>query len=62
MEQNCCHNLPLEAFAKLCHRSLSTFKREFHQHYGVAPGRWLLEQRLECSERLLKTTNMSVTR
>jgi AraC-like DNA-binding protein len=61
MEQNCCHNLSLEAFAKLCHRSLSTFKREFRQHYGVAPGRWLLEQRLECSARLLKTTNMSVT-
>ena len=61
MEENCCHNLPLEAFAKLCHRSLSTFKREFHQHYGVPPGRWLLERRLECSARLLKTTNMSVT-
>jgi AraC family transcriptional regulator, exoenzyme S synthesis regulatory protein ExsA len=61
MEQNCCHNLPLAAFARLCHRSLSTFKRDFHRHYGMAPGRWLLDRRLECSERLLKTTNMSVT-
>lgn len=61
MEENCCHNLSLEAFAKLCHRSLSTFKREFWQQYAVAPGRWLLERRLECAERLLTTTNMSVT-
>ena len=61
MEANCRHNLPLEAFAKLCHCSLSTFKREFRRHYGVAPGRWLIEQRLQCSAHLLTTTGMSVT-
>ena len=61
MEANCCHNLPLEAFAKLCGRSLSTFKREFRRHYGVSPGKWLIERRLECSVRLLITTSMSVT-
>lgn len=61
MEANCFHNLPLEAFAKLCGRSLSTFKRDFRQHYGVAPGRWLLERRLEQAAHLLSTTSMSVT-
>jgi AraC-like DNA-binding protein len=61
MEANCCHNLSLEAFAKLCHRSLSTFKRDFSRQYGVAPGRWLLERRLECSARLLAATTMSIT-
>jgi AraC family transcriptional regulator, exoenzyme S synthesis regulatory protein ExsA len=61
MEANCCHNLSLEAFAKLCGRSLSTFKREFSRHYGLSPGRWLLERRLECSARLLTTTSMTVT-
>jgi AraC family transcriptional regulator, exoenzyme S synthesis regulatory protein ExsA len=61
MEANCCHNLSLEAFAKLCGRSLSTFKREFRRHYGISPGKWLLERRLECSVRLLITTSMSVT-
>jgi AraC family transcriptional regulator, exoenzyme S synthesis regulatory protein ExsA len=61
MEANCCHNLSLEAFAKLCNCSRSTFQREFRRHYGVAPGRWLLEQRLQCSARLLTTTGMSVT-
>jgi AraC-like DNA-binding protein len=61
MEANCCHNLSLEAFAKLCHRSLSSFKREFHQHYGTSPGKWLLERRLECSAHLLRSTGLSVT-
>jgi AraC family transcriptional regulator, exoenzyme S synthesis regulatory protein ExsA len=61
MEGNGCHNLSLEAFAKLCGRSLSTFKREFSRHYGVPPGRWLLERRLECSARLLSTTSMTIT-
>jgi AraC-like DNA-binding protein len=61
MAANCCHNLALEEFAKLCNCSLSTFKREFRRHYGMAPGKWLLEQRLQCSARLLTTTSMSVT-
>jgi AraC family transcriptional regulator, exoenzyme S synthesis regulatory protein ExsA len=61
MEANCCHNLSLEEFAKLCNRSLSTFKRDFRKHYGTSPGRWLLDQRLECSARLLTSTSMNVT-
>jgi AraC-like DNA-binding protein len=61
MEMNFRHNLPLEAFAQMCHRSLSTFKREFRKHYGVSPGRWLLDRRLEHSASLLQTTEMSVT-
>lgn len=61
MEANFRHNLPLEVFAQLSHRSLSTFKREFRQHYGTTPGRWLLERRLECAEQLLRITGMSVT-
>ena len=61
MEMNFRHNLPLEAFAQMCHRSLSSFKREFRKHYGVSPGRWLLDRRLEHSASLLLTTEMSVT-
>jgi AraC family transcriptional regulator, exoenzyme S synthesis regulatory protein ExsA len=61
MEMNFCHNLPLEAFAQMCHRSLSSFKREFRKHYGTSPGRWLLGRRLECSAALLRATQMSVT-
>jgi AraC family transcriptional regulator, exoenzyme S synthesis regulatory protein ExsA len=61
MEMNFRHNLPLESFAQMCHRSLSSFKREFRKHYGVSPGRWLLDRRLEHSASLLRTTEMSVT-
>jgi len=61
MEMNFRHNLSLEEFAQMCHRSLSSFKREFRKHYGVSPGRWLLDRRLELSASLLRTTEMSVT-
>lgn len=61
MEANCCQNLSLDDFARLCHRSLSRFKRDFREHYGIAPGKWLLERRLECSARLLTTTDLNVT-
>jgi AraC-like DNA-binding protein len=61
MEANYQHNLPLEAFARMCHRSLSSFKRDFRQQYGTSPGRWLLEQRLARASSLLRTTSLSVT-
>jgi AraC family transcriptional regulator, exoenzyme S synthesis regulatory protein ExsA len=61
MEQNYCHNLPLEAFARMCHRSVSSFKRDFCQIYGTSPGRWLLERRLERAAHLLRSTAMSIT-
>jgi AraC-like DNA-binding protein len=61
MEMNFCHNLSLENFAQMCHRSLSTFKRDFRKHYGTSPGKWLLERRLERSAFLLQYTGMNVT-
>jgi len=61
MEANFCHNLRLEAFAKMCHRSLSSFKREFRQCYGIAPEKWLIGRRLECAAQMLLTTSISVT-
>lgn len=53
MESNCLYSLQLHEYARLCHRSLSSFKRDFHAAYGIAPGRWLLEKRLEAAARLL---------
>jgi AraC-like DNA-binding protein len=61
MEANFLHNLPLEVFARLCHRSLSSFKRDFQRCYGMPPGRWLVERRLERAAVLLKTTSKNVT-
>src|SRR5690606_5605559 len=46
-------NLTLGDLAFLCGMSLSTFKRAFRAHYGVAPGRWLQERRLKHAGHLL---------
>jgi AraC-like DNA-binding protein len=61
MELNFCHNLSIDTFAQMCHRSLSSFKRDFRKHYGTSPGKWLIERRLEHSASLLQTTGMSIT-
>jgi AraC-like DNA-binding protein len=45
----------------MCHRSLSSFKREFRKVYGTTPGKWLMERRLIHSASLLQTTDLSVT-
>jgi AraC family transcriptional regulator, exoenzyme S synthesis regulatory protein ExsA len=61
MESNFHHNLPLPAFAKMCHRSLSSFKRDFAKLFGVPPGKWLLSKRLERAASLLHNTDLRVT-
>jgi AraC-like DNA-binding protein len=60
MEANFFSNLSLDEFARLCTRSLSSFKKEFHALYNTTPGKWLLEKRLEYSRFLLETTGQSV--
>lgn len=47
MEQNYMFNLPLEKFAYLTGRSLTTFKKDFKNVFGTTPGRWLTQKRLE---------------
>ncbi len=61
MELNFCQNLPVEAFAQMCHQSASSFKREFRKCYDTSPGKWLLERRLQHSAILLQTTPSSIT-
>ncbi|MCB0519054.1 MAG: helix-turn-helix transcriptional regulator [Lewinellaceae bacterium] len=61
METNYCYNLSLEEFAKLTHRSLSTFKRDFQNYYNMPPGRWLLGKRLERSAQFLLGESANVT-
>jgi AraC-like DNA-binding protein len=61
MEANFCYNLTLEEFAKLSHRSLSTFKRDFRRHYSQSPGKWLLQKRLEYSAVLLTNPARNVS-
>src|SRR5262249_58738149 len=38
MEANYRYNLSLDEYAKLCHRSLSSFKRQFRVQFRASPG------------------------
>jgi len=61
MELNFRYNLSLEQYAKLCHRSLSSFKREFQTRFQESPGKWLLQKRLDYSAGLLRNSKRNVT-
>jgi len=61
METNFRYNLSLEEYAKLCHRSLSSFKREFQTHFNEPPGKWLRQKRVEHASALLRASKMNVT-
>ncbi len=61
MEHNFCFNLKLEQYADLCHRSLSTFKRDFKQTFNESPGKWLLKKRVERAANLISNTDKSIT-
>ena len=47
MQNNFMFNMPLEKFAYLTGRSLTTFKRDFQKLYNQSPQRWLTRRRLE---------------
>jgi transcriptional regulator GlxA family with amidase domain len=57
MESNFAYNLRLEEYAKLCNRSLSTFKRDFESAYKIPPGKWLLNKRLDNARKLMLDSN-----
>jgi AraC-like DNA-binding protein len=61
MEENYCFNLKLEQYAELSNRSLSTFKRDFQKIYKAAPGKWLLEKRLNHAMRLLNDNHKTIS-
>ena len=48
-------------FAQLCHRSYSSFKRDFQSQYSESPGKWLLNKRLDYSVFLLLSSEKRVS-
>ena len=60
MESNCFYNMQLHEYARLCHRSLSSFKRDFYNAFAAPPGRWLLEKRLSRAAYLLSHSDSSM--
>lgn len=61
MEANFRFNLSLEEYAKLCHRSLASFKREFRAQFEESPGKWVVQRRLDYAAKLLRNSPMNVT-
>jgi len=60
MQKNFNHDLSLEEFARMCGRSLSTFKRDFQDCFKQTPGKWLMEKRLDFAKSLLVSTTMNI--
>ncbi|MBL7699652.1 MAG: helix-turn-helix transcriptional regulator [Chitinophagaceae bacterium] len=60
MDRNYMYDLSLENFARLCHRSIASFKRDFQKIYGMPPGKWLLQKRLENARHLLLDLSKTV--
>lgn len=54
MNKNFMFNVPLESFAKLTGRSISTFKRDFTKIFNSSPKQWLRDKRLEEAHYLIK--------
>ena len=60
MLDNFLYNLKLEEFAKLCGRSLSTFKRDFKEKFNMSPFRWIKSKRLEHAKVLLIQSDLNI--
>ncbi len=56
MQANYMKPLAIKDYARMCGRSISSFRRDFVKTYHTPPGKWLLEKRLEHSRFLLDTT------
>lgn len=57
MNENYLSDLDLEGFAHYSGRSLTAFKKDFHEAFGSSPGRWIIRRRLEEGRRLLEEEN-----
>lgn len=61
MEANYMFNLTIEEYARIAGRSTAAFKREFNDHYGTSPGKWLTNRRLESTKLLLATSTKNIS-
>lgn len=61
METNYMFNLTIAQFARMAHRSISAFKKEFTEYYQTSPGKWLTKRRLEHAKVLLGSSRKSVS-
>ncbi|MFH4965568.1 AraC family transcriptional regulator [Gaetbulibacter sp. M235] len=60
MEEHFMYNLKVDEFARLCGKSISSFKREFNKLYNISPGKWLLAKRLHMARNLILNTDFTI--
>ncbi|MCF6294140.1 MAG: AraC family transcriptional regulator [Flavobacteriaceae bacterium] len=61
MRNNFMMKVPLEEFAKITGRSLSTFTREFKIVFGTTPHKWILKKRLQAAYKILSETSKKIS-
>jgi AraC family transcriptional regulator, exoenzyme S synthesis regulatory protein ExsA len=61
MEKYFMHPLSLNEYARLCARSLSSFKADFFDTFKTSPGKWLMTKRLEHARLLIETTEVPIS-
>lgn len=57
MEENYMYNAPLERFAELSGRSLSSFRRNFMEIFHTTPNKWIIDKRLSVAYEMLEDGN-----
>lgn len=60
MEEHFMYNLPLERFAFLTGRSLTTFKSDFKKIFKSTPGKWLTKKRLNLAHYKLTAEKQKI--
>lgn len=60
IQQHIFDGLSTEELAALCHKNLTSFKKEFVKHFHEPPHKWFLKRRLTHSRLLLVSTNKSI--
>jgi AraC family transcriptional regulator, exoenzyme S synthesis regulatory protein ExsA len=61
MDQNFNKPLSIEDYAYLTGRSLSSFRRDFIEQFGVSPKQWLIDKRLQLAHNLLTRNHTTVS-
>lgn len=61
MEEHYTSPASLSELAYLSGRSLSSFKRDFHEVYNMTPARWIREKRLKRAKELLEATALPIS-
>ena len=61
METSYVYDLTLTEFAKISHRSLATFKREFKDVFKTTPGKWLTQKKIQHAQMLVETSHKNIS-